>query len=150
MNEEILAELQGVKGAIQNLRFPVPGGTTLIKDADGNALVSASLNTTISGEDENNNKLNVYESWTPYGNLAATTQIKNAIGVLGKVIVNTAGGSGCTLTVYDDADAGTDHPIGVITATATGVFTYNCDMARGIYVVVGGTAGSLNYTVTYI
>ena len=74
---------------------------------------------------------------------STTTTVKASAGVLGSIIVNTAGSAGSTVTLRDGATV-----IAVINAeTPVGTtFTYNVSCAASIVVV---TTGAPDITVTW-
>jgi hypothetical protein len=89
------------------------------------------------------------ESFT-YSNLtgAATYNVKTSSGTLHSIVVNTAGGTTPSLTIYDNT-AGSGTKIGTISGTAIAAgasFFYDVVFNTGLTIVQVGTG---DYTVTY-
>jgi hypothetical protein len=102
----------------------------------------------LSGEDQTNNLI-VVENRYNYKNLAAlaTTTVKSTPGFLHSIIINTAGATGNTVTIYDNT-AGSGTKIATIDATAVSQRIYNVQFTTGLTVVVAnGTAADI--TVSY-
>lgn len=117
-------------------------------DSNGNAKVT--LGTKIAGEDQTLDRLKTTPSYS-YRNLAAnaTTTVKSGAGVLHAIVVNTAGGSANTCTIYDNT-AGSGTKIGTINTTAfVTAWVYNAAFATGLTIVMAtGTAADI--TVVYL
>lgn len=77
---------------------------------------------------------------------AGTTAVKVGSGVLEALLINTAGSSGTTATIYDAASA--TNPIGSLTTVAQGAFRYNCRFGTALTIVTAGTTAP-NLTVVY-
>lgn len=82
---------------------------------------------------------------------AATTVIKASPGILHRIVVNTALATG-TLTIYDNASAGSGTKLGTVTIPATPapshfVLEFGCAFANGL-TIVGATA-NIDYTAVY-
>ncbi len=76
----------------------------------------------------------------------AGTLVKTGLGQLSVVVINTLGGAGNVLTIYDDVNSATaGNRIAVIdTSVALGSLVYDVVMSRGIFVVLaGGSAADL-------
>lgn len=85
-----------------------------------------------------------------YTNLtgANTYQIKSGSGTIHSIVVNTAGGTTPSLTIYDNT-AGSGTKIGTISGAAINAgasFFYDVVFNTGLTIVQAGTG---DYTVTY-
>jgi hypothetical protein len=76
---------------------------------------------------------------------ATTTVVKASPGVLDKIQVNTVG-SASTITIYDNASAGSGTVIASGVGTSLVTFNYNVATANGITIV---TTGTPDITVSY-
>lgn len=78
----------------------------------------------------------------------ATTVVKIGSGVLHSIIINDAGVSANTATVYDNT-AGSGTVIATIdTVTTGGTLDYGCDFSTGLTIVTA-TGTAANITVIY-
>lgn len=84
-----------------------------------------------------------------YANIttSTTTVVKASPGVLDRVVINTVGTTG-SITIYDNASAGSGTKIATADSTALSgtTLSYNVAAANGITIV---TTGAPNITVSY-
>jgi hypothetical protein len=116
-------------------------------DADINALRVSQV-TKISGEDTNNDRITTMPKYA-YTNIigaVADTEVKAGPGVVAKIVVNTAGAAGSTITLYDGPVA-TGTVIAIIDGTALGTYSYDVSCETSIHVATVDGAGTLNITV---
>lgn len=92
------------------------------------------------------------EDANAYQNVAAgtaTTTVKAAPGLLVRIVINTKGASSNTLTVYDNASAGSGTKIATIdTTTAVGAIEFGAYFRNGL-TLVSATGTGADYTVVY-
>jgi hypothetical protein len=116
-------------------------------DANINALRVSQV-TKISGEDTNNDRITTMPKYA-YTNIigaVADTEVKAGPGVVAKIVVNTAGAAGSTITLYDGPVA-TGTVIAIIDGTALGTYSYDVSCETSIHVATVDGAGTLNITV---
>jgi hypothetical protein len=107
------------------------------------------LATLISGEDTANNRMMTTQLYTgvSISGAQAAAVAKGAAGVLGFVTVGYPGAASSTITIYDNASAGSGTVLAVIDGTKTGTFFYYIPATNGITAVSVDSGGDLEAVV---
>lgn len=78
---------------------------------------------------------------------SASTDVKNAAGILHKLVIGT-GGAGSTLTLYNDTTGGTSNPIGVFDTATRDSIDLDVGFSNGLQAVTAAGTPA-NITIVY-